>query len=983
MSKCDLHLGSTREYKTLAEAIDAAKRVLAGTEQVDVRILADGEEYTVGSTQVLTASGHPDSTLTLTASGEEKPTVTGLCHFSGAEFQPVSGKPYSVYQLPDSARDENREFPQFRDLYVNGRRARLARIRENSFLPFDHVEKLSWAQRRGNASTVNKLYIEEKFLDEMTVDCDPMPEFWVRTEWQIHGLHITGIDRNDRCGDCVAVSFPVEEWREFSHIYCTSLFGRPYWLSNHLSLLTEENDFYYDRKNGRIYYIPAADCELSKATCGYPAVENLFTLDGFSHMRFENIRFTGTTTNYVTNHAYEGGQCGSQGTRGYTLERSHFITNAAVFGENCTDISFDGCEFFEIGNDAIYFRRRTKELSVVNSRFERIGSAAFRVGSPVLVWDDVYDGAEHLTFEHNYVDEVGLTYTSSAAVIVTHALYVSISHNTLKNTCYSAVSVGWSWALSDQPMEKTKNLAFVEIAYNYIDNFMYCMRDGGAIYTLGGNAYQAERRYLNSIHHNYMIVGETSGEAMNGYRTIYHDNGSSHWHDYDNVILAREDNPPRDAFIIGGSMYDLVERTYILDYAMPTPHSVYRPDGEGKTMEIEEVDTDRSVSTSALPEAVAAIIRATGCHEAAPALPLPHVHKDTYTLTAKDSAELASALIEARTLLKEGDAVLTLTLGAGEYAFPSGLSLPLQGYNSLAIVAKDGATVTEPLSILGVRNLSIEGLRFAAPITLHDAENVKLTACRFEAPVKFSGYSLGVSLTDSHFADIDGDALSFGDGKPHTKDNACEHITVSKNRFEAITGAGIVLATVKNLFVRKNLFKNVGLEAVRLGVGDREVDWPSAKPYNVLSAVIGENRIEGYMLRGDGAAIATTGGNRSFYHQNPFNVIEKNYIVPTADTGIDGGYSVFYHGGCASQWHTRFNVIAANAENPAKGALCRFVGAYASWADENTVLTDREIIFCDPAEILPARDLHDKLTYFVKPSEMSERVKETVENAGK
>ncbi len=85
-------------YQTLSDAIDAAKRELARAERVDVRILADSGEYTITETQMLTRKdqGHPESTLTLMASGEEKPTVTGLQSFSGSDFRRVSGAPYLV-----------------------------------------------------------------------------------------------------------------------------------------------------------------------------------------------------------------------------------------------------------------------------------------------------------------------------------------------------------------------------------------------------------------------------------------------------------------------------------------------------------------------------------------------------------------------------------------------------------------------------------------------------------------------------------------------------------------------------------------------------------------------------------------------------------------------------------------------------------------------------------------------------------------------
>lgn len=982
MRNISILLGKNQEYKEASSAFDAAKSALASKERTDVVILADGGEFTIHQMICLSGKdvGHPDSTLTVKAATGEKPTFTGLRSFSGADFRRVEGTPYFVYRLPDSARDENGAFPIFRDFYVDGRRARLVQMKENSFLPFDHVEQLPWDIRRSRPIE-NKLYLEEKFLKGITLPCDPMPELWLRVEWQIHALHILSIDYSDKKGDCVAVRFPEEEWKCFSWTYCSRLFGRAYWLCNHLSFLTEENDFYYDRSVGEIYYLPCEGVDLSCAVCGYPTVQNLFTLDGFSHLCFENIRFTGTTSNYVTENGYEGGQCGSQNTMHYT-KNAFFITNAAVFGENCTDIRFDGCEFFETGNDAIYFRRRSYEISVTGCRFERIGAAAFRIGSPLLAWDDEYDAAEYLTFDNNYVNEAGLTYTSSAAVMITHALHVSICHNTLKNTCYSAVSVGWSWALSNKPFEETKNLGFVEIAYNYVDNFMYCMRDGGAIYTLGGNAWKAERRRLNCIHHNYIVVGETSGEAMNGYRTIYHDNGSSHWHDYDNVILAREDNPPRDAFVIGGSMYDLVERTYILDYSLPTPRTVHRPDGEGNTMEVEELDTDRSVKTSALPEKVICIIEQTGAVGHAPTLPVPHIHARQEALFAKNTEELVLALAEAKRLLEGRDTSVCIRLAKGDYTLPNSFDIQTPEDNALSLCADADACITSSLSLENPRNFDFSGLIFSAPLRLNNAEGVAFKGCRFSAPTVFSGRAIGISVENSRFESIDGDALSFGDGLPHSDTNVCESIRILGCRFENISGRAIGLGTVKKLTVRKNSFKNIGLEAVKLGVGEKEVTWSNSKTYNVLSVNIGENRIENYMMNGDGAAIATTGGNRAFYHSTPFNVIEKNYILPGADTGKEGSYSVFYHGGCASQWHTRFNLIAANPQSPAVGALCRFVGAYASWADENTVLTDTDTVFCDPSEILPERDLHDKLTYFVKPTELSEKEREHIENAG-
>ena len=349
-------------------------------------------------------------------------------------------------------------------------------------------------------------------------------------------------------------------------------------------------------------------------------------------------------------------------------EQHIFIPNAAVYGENCRNITFDHCRFTEIGNDAIYFRKYTRNLVVTDSSFDGIGSAAVRVGSPHMVWDEEKDAAEHIRIENNVVCGAGLTYTSSAAFYISRAFYVSICHNTIRDTAYSAISVGWTWGIQNDPFPENKQLAYVEIAYNFIDNFMYCMRDGGAIYTLGGNAPHDYAPYLNTIHHNYMIVRETTGEALVGYRTIYHDQGSSHWHDYDNVILARDDNPPSAAFVIGGSLHQLVERTYILDYSLPHPLSVYPPSTEREKGSGDVIirDTYRGISSKNIPEAAKEIVLSAGAPTAMAELPYTEIARTEVTVEVSDENGFYAALDRAldRLTAEEGLSIhLLLTAG--------------------------------------------------------------------------------------------------------------------------------------------------------------------------------------------------------------------------------------------------------------------------------------------------------------------------------
>ena len=984
-----LTVGKDRSYTSLHTAILAAKEHLSSEDPVSVEILFDGGTFPVADTVVLRKSDvkNASSSLTLRGVGREETVLTGCAAFSGKDFSPVEEKPYYVYTLPETARDGEGRFPAFRDFYCNGKRATLAESEEMSFLPIKKQDEQPRGARRRNPIDENKLYVDEKMLGSITLGGTPVPEFWVRVEWQVFCLHIAEIDRTDRVDGCVALRFPSDEWRGFLMNYCTDLYSRPYWFRNHLSLLTRENEFYYDRENGKIYYIPESDTALVDATCGYPVTENLFSLYGVENIHFESLTFTGTTSNYVTENAYIADQCGwIHNVHLPNVEQHIFIPNAAVYGENCRNVSFERCRFAEIGNDAVYLRKYTRELSVTNSQFYGIGSAAVRVGSPHMLWDERLDAAEHIRIENNVVRGAGLTFTSSAAFYISRAFHVSICHNTICDTCYSAISVGWTWGIQYETFLENKQLAYIEIAHNFIDNFMYCMRDGGAIYTLGGNASPDYEPYLNTIHHNYMIVRETTGEALVGYRTIYHDQGSSHWHDYDNVILGREDNPPSSAFVIGGSRHQLIERTYILDYFLPRPLSVFPPSPERERGSGDVIirDTYRGIKSKDMPEEAKAIILAAGASTAMAPLPYEDVERTEMTIEVADANALAAALSDALSRLQHESALsLRLSLSGDVYRLDTPAvieSLHFGKHSRLTLFSDNGATFTGNgdclFSLNGVSDVTFTGIRFESAktaIRARSCESITLLGCAFENmeenALVFTEKSRDITVDDCRFKSVGASAILF----PDKEDT--ESVTLTRSFFTEI-GYGdapvpaVRIARVSRLFVRQNEFAHLAAEALSLGSGNAPVDWSTDRHYNVLRAHILENRIEDFAEKTNGGAIVTSGGNRTRHHHQPFNVIENNCIRPGSKTGNGGGdYAVFVHGSGASQWHTRFNVIFPSAENPSVSPLCLYAkephNAYASWADENYVVSDTEFAFTNLKDEDVSLDLHEKMTHFV------------------
>lgn len=1013
-----------RPYRTLGAAVNAARELLQSEKPVSVYIAIDGGEYVEPSVIRISAEDMacPDSTLTIAAQGEKRPVFTSARSIAGSEFKKVKGKPYYLYEMKDEERLPDGSFPAFRDFYCNGKRAVLAENDHFGNLPFAPPNERNRKAADYVDTVAHKLYVDPKMIEGMTTDTDPMPELWIRVEWQIHCVHIESINRRDQKDGFVAVKIPDAEFAVFMRSYCMALYGRPYKFKNSLSLLQHKNDFFYDRKNGHIYYYPESAAVMKDAVLSYPTLENLIILDGASNVTLRNLAFTGVTSNFVTDNGYITGQCGY-----IKKDNLGFLTHAAVYGKYCHNIRVEGCDFYELGTDALHFNMRTTDLTVFGCSFRNLAATAVRIGRPVGKWDDKENAAIGITVENNYISGTGLTFNSNPAIFLGLGVDVKINHNTIKNSAYSGISVGWSWGIAKWPLGENINLINVEIAYNYVDDFINCMRDGGAIYTLGGNAWEQHESYVNFMHHNYMVTGENAGEGI-AYRVMYHDQGSSHWHDYDNVIVAREDNPPATAFIIGGSMNQLIERTYIFNYFLPTPKSVHGPDGESGVVNIVERDTHRGLGLYNMPSEARDIVLSTGCSFCPAVPPTPHeyAHKIHIYLDAKNGSDrhsgtredapcatVAHALKTARDVfLTKSDAEVKLLFKNGSYAIDRTLFLnendfPANEYRLIFEATEAGTVDLECSARIGFdiknvsnicfRNLDLHSRNASIGSSLMQFENASHLSfhnCRFSrinaSAMTFTGITKDVEIESCEFTHIGGYALSFGAGRAHDTTNGNEVIAIRNCLFDAIgyvfeDSPAVRFDVVKKLTVTRNSFCNLSYEALVLGTGDGPVEYGFGKDYNVLRINVSENYIADYMLSGKyGAAIRTAGGNCTHFSHNPFNIIDRNYIEPGDRAGGDGSdYAVFLHGKGASHWHTRFNIVRPSARHASVTPLCRFLdGAYSSWADENTVITSAETVFCDEKEIVSERDLHDKLTHFVSPDEVGDDVKRCIENAG-
>lgn len=274
-----------------------------------------------------------------------------------------------------------------------------------------------------------------------------------------------------------------------------------YFLENVFEALNEPYEWYFDKSEGVLYYIPANGENASTLTLWGGSLETLVSVNGVDGISFENIIFRGngyTVNPYADSSqaAYNAKSCVSyENAHNFTVKNCEFkdLASCAVFmGTAVTDSSVDSCLFNNIGAQAVYVRGENVEVGSSNV-------------------------TKNIKINNNIISGFGRVFFNAVAVLVIHANSVDITHNEIHDGYYSAISVGWVWGYS------------YSVTYNnkICDNLIYNIGQGwlsdmGGIYTLGN---QPGTVISGNVIHNVAADPDEGGYGGWG---IYLDEGSAY-----------------------------------------------------------------------------------------------------------------------------------------------------------------------------------------------------------------------------------------------------------------------------------------------------------------------------------------------------------------------------------------------------------------------------------------------------------------------
>ena len=305
-----------------------------------------------------------------------------------------------------------------------------------------------------------------------------------------------------------------------------------YYIDNLYEALTEPGEWYLDRTTGRLTYLPLPGETFSNTEVVVPLVTRFLDVAGHAFNRgpdvgdpfgtrpVENLAFEGLTFRHadwyrpsaeILPHDSEAAAAITDVPLGSAGQAASHIPAAILFkwARHCR---FVRNTVEHIGFTALEFGLGCRHCDATHNTLHHLGGGGVKIGGSELDGPPG-DRCGHLRFTDNTIRHVGRVFHQSCGILLTHAFDCDLLHNEIAYTCYTGISVGWSWGYRETI---THN---IRIENNLVHDICEgVLSDNGGIYLLGVQPGTVVRG--NHIHH--VTAADYGGWG------IYPDEGCSH-----------------------------------------------------------------------------------------------------------------------------------------------------------------------------------------------------------------------------------------------------------------------------------------------------------------------------------------------------------------------------------------------------------------------------------------------------------------------
>ncbi len=292
-----------------------------------------------------------------------------------------------------------------------------------------------------------------------------------------------------------------------------------YVFENVKEALSLPGEWYLDRAEGKLYYIPEEGDTVENTVLYAGVTEKLMSFRGAKNIAFQGMDFVRTDWDHVGKEGTHSGKAFDESHPLYkNLEygavhpQAAFETPAAINISASDGIDFTDCRFENISYTAVKFEQATVNCNITSSMFNEIGANAVFIHGDFVVPATT----KNINVTDCHISSYGRIFNNAIGILLTHAIDCDLTNNEIHDGWYTGISVGWNWGYAPN---STNNI-------NISNNLIYDIGNGwlsdmGAIYTLG---IQPDTVIRGNVIYN---VGCDEGRYGYGGWGVYLDEGSS------------------------------------------------------------------------------------------------------------------------------------------------------------------------------------------------------------------------------------------------------------------------------------------------------------------------------------------------------------------------------------------------------------------------------------------------------------------------
>lgn len=467
--------GGDGPFATIQRAQREVRRVRSDTaaaEAVNVHIRGGLYELTEPIVFTPDDSGTEAAPVVFTAYDNERPVFSGGRRITGWK-EGIDGV-WSA-EVPEVKSGDW----YFHQLFVDGRRATRGRTPNEGHYFVRSLLPGVGTPREGKDNPESRLGFEyEPGQFEPWDNLDDVNVF-VYQAWTAAMFWIKSLDTESNLVHFTAESnWPIGYW------------GWPprFIIENYRKALDEPGEWYLDRTEGRLYYMPREDEEMSAAEIIAPKLHHLVRFDGdwrdgrlVEHVTLRGLSFQHAMWQTPREKPADG--------------QAAAWLKAAVQCDGMSHCKLIDCEVAHVGEYGIHLHRACQHNRIERCHVYDLGAGGIRVGMTQSPSQDSH-AASHNVIDNCFIHDGGHVFHAGVGMWIGRADNITVSHNEICDFDYTGISVGWMWGY------KSQNCHDNIIEYNHVYNIgRGVLSDMGGIYTLGIQHGTVVRN--NCFHHIY------------------------------------------------------------------------------------------------------------------------------------------------------------------------------------------------------------------------------------------------------------------------------------------------------------------------------------------------------------------------------------------------------------------------------------------------------------------------------------------------